>query len=95
MLTYVDAVLRVVLNRLDVNASCISRLLHVAASLYRRTESSGPHPSVNSIAVLVLEILADGLRMKARVLPSTLRSMLEVTVADFSASEKMTSCHSL
>jgi len=75
MLTYVDTVMRVVLNRLHVNASCLSSLLQVTARKIGFDEHS---TSPSSIVLLMFEILGDGLRMKARVLPSTLSSMLEV-----------------
>jgi hypothetical protein len=75
MLTYVDTVMRVVLNRLNVSTSCLSHLLQVTA---RKTDFNGQSALPNSIFLLMFEILGDGLRMKARVLPSTLKSMLEV-----------------
>jgi hypothetical protein len=67
--------MRVVLNRLNVSTSCLSYLLQVTA---RKTDFNGNTASPDTIVLLVFEILGDGLRMKARVLPFTLRSMLEV-----------------
>lgn len=70
------------LVRFRVDATAISRVLHVTSTLYRKnTAQNGVVNGVfqsNNITSTVLEILADGLRMKARVLPSTLISMLEV-----------------
>lgn len=67
--------MRVVLNRLNISASCLSHLLQATAN---KTDFNGHSTSPNSIVLLMFEILGDGLRMKARVLPSTLKSMLEV-----------------
>lgn len=75
MLAYIDTVMRVVLNRLNVDASCLSHLLQATA---RKMDLIGQSASPNSIVLLMFEILGDGLRLKARVLPSTLSSMLEV-----------------
>lgn len=79
MLSYTDTVLRVALNRLNVNTTSLSRLLQVSTTLYRKTTLSDTSPPINGIVLVVFEILSDGLRMKARALPSTLKSMLEVT----------------
>lgn len=78
MLIYVDTVMRVVLNRLNISASCLSHLLQATAN---KTDFNGHSTSPNSIVLLMFEILGDGLRMKARVLPSTLKSMLEAIMA--------------
>jgi hypothetical protein len=76
MLTYVDTAMRAVLNKLNVSTSCLSYLLQVTA---RKTDHNAHNTSpTNSILLLMFEILGDGLRMKARVLPYTLGSMLEV-----------------
>jgi hypothetical protein len=75
MLTYIDILLRAVLNRLNVSSSCLSHLLQVTA---RKTDHNAHSASPNSIILLIFEILGDGLRMKARVLPYTLGSMLKV-----------------
>lgn len=74
MLSYTDTVMRIALNRMNVNASCLSRLLHVTSSLFRKTEAA----HANNLASVVFEVLADGLRLKARIMPATLTAMLEV-----------------
>lgn len=68
-------VIRVVLNRLTVSVSCLSHLLQATA---RKMDFAVQSASPNTIVLLMFEILGDGLRSKARVLPSTLSSMLEV-----------------
>jgi len=79
MLSYTETVLRVALNRLSVKTTSLSRLLHVTSNLYRKAQPYNTTAGQsNAIVPAILEILADGLRMKARVLPSTLTSMLEV-----------------
>ena len=74
MLTYTDAILRIVLTRLEVDTASLSRLIQVTATLYRKSQSS----SSNAILVVIFELLADGLRMKARIPPSAMKAMLEV-----------------
>lgn len=76
-----ETVLRVALLRFHVSAQSLSRILDVTSTLHRRTLSQhgpvGPDQT-NIIAQVILEVLADGLRIKARVLPSTIESILEV-----------------
>ncbi|KAK0459777.1 uncharacterized protein EV420DRAFT_1620288 [Desarmillaria tabescens] len=79
MLTYTDAILRITLTRLAVDKTCLSKLIQVTATLYRKTQSTDSVPS-NAIIAVVLELLSDGLRMKVRVLPITLKAMLEAVM---------------
>ncbi|KAK0483676.1 hypothetical protein IW261DRAFT_1464504 [Armillaria novae-zelandiae] len=79
MLTYTDAILRMTLTRLAVDEECLSKLIQVTATLYRKTQSTDSVPE-NAIIAVVLELLSDGLRMKIRVLPITLKSMLEAVM---------------
>lgn len=78
MLLSTDTVLRIILNRLNVNSHSIIKLLTVTATLYRKTVNDGSSP-VNPIAALINEILVDGLRMKARLTPLTLKALIEVS----------------
>ncbi|RDB21389.1 hypothetical protein Hypma_011626 [Hypsizygus marmoreus] len=87
MLSYVDTVMRVLLNRLNVSTESSSRLLQVTATLYRKTHPNDSTPSMNSVLHLMFEVLADGLRLKARVLPSTIKSMIDaITTTEISGS---------
>ncbi|KAK0210802.1 hypothetical protein DFS33DRAFT_1251098 [Desarmillaria ectypa] len=79
MLTYTDAILRITLTRLAVDEACLSKLIQVTATLYRKTQLTDPVPP-NAIIAVVLELLSDGLRMKVRVLPITLKAMLEAVM---------------
>ncbi|PBK96908.1 hypothetical protein ARMGADRAFT_1010439 [Armillaria gallica] len=79
MLTYTDAILRMTLTRLAVDEECLSKLIQVTATLYRKTQSTDSVPG-NAIIAVVLELLSDGLRMKVRVLPITLKAMLEAVM---------------
>uniref|UniRef100_A0A0W0F9A2 Uncharacterized protein n=1 Tax=Moniliophthora roreri TaxID=221103 RepID=A0A0W0F9A2_MONRR len=72
MLLYTDTVLRVALNRLSVDESTLSRLVHVTSALYRRT---GNESTVNPVSTVLFEILSDGLRMKSRVLSTTIGAL--------------------
>jgi hypothetical protein len=78
-----ETVLRVALLRFHVNTQSLSRILHVTSTLHRRTLSQhgqGGPDQTNTVAQVILEVLADGLRMKVRILPSTLNSILEVSL---------------
>ncbi|KAF7363482.1 hypothetical protein MSAN_01004100 [Mycena sanguinolenta] len=76
MLVCIDSILRGTIHRLNVDASSLSRLIHVSASLYRKNHP-GESTFTNPITLVIFEMLADALRLKTRTLPSTLRSMLE------------------
>ncbi|KAG7452502.1 uncharacterized protein BT62DRAFT_879722 [Guyanagaster necrorhizus] len=75
MLTYTDAILRIALTRLAVDEASLSKLIQVTATLYRKTQTTDSVPT-NTIIAVILELLSDGLRMKVRVLPITLKAML-------------------
>jgi hypothetical protein len=75
--------LRATLCRFHVTTKSLSQLLHVASTLQRKIQASGADTSTgqiqpNIISQVVFEILADGLRLKARVPAGTLASILEV-----------------
>lgn len=80
---YVETVLRVALTRFNVGSQCLSRVLHVTATLFRksqpRVDLTSSHVQPNSISLAVFEILANGLRKEGRVTPSTIASMIEVS----------------
>ena len=77
ILTYTDTVLRVALNRMLVDTPTLARLVQVTATLYRKGATVNGEPS-NNVILVIFEILNDALRLKARVLSGTLKSMLEV-----------------
>ncbi|KAF7294902.1 hypothetical protein MIND_01028100 [Mycena indigotica] len=74
LLICADTILRNILLRLNVEASHISRLLHVTASLQRKTHLSETAP----IIATLFEILTDALRLKNRTPSGTVRALLEV-----------------
>ncbi|KAF5380960.1 hypothetical protein D9615_003973 [Tricholomella constricta] len=87
LLSYIDTVMRVLLNRLNVNADSLARLLQVTNALHRKAQANEPIPVTNSILLLMFEVLGDGLRLKARVPPPTVKSLLEViTTTEISGS---------
>ncbi|KAJ7063344.1 hypothetical protein C8F01DRAFT_1132647 [Mycena amicta] len=69
-----DTILRSLLLRLTVESTCISRLLHVTASLQRKTHLGETAP----IIATLFEILTDALRLKNRTPPGTVKALLEV-----------------
>ncbi|KAF5365590.1 hypothetical protein D9758_003325 [Tetrapyrgos nigripes] len=87
MLGYTDTVLRICLNRLGVDSGSLSKLVQVTATLYRRTQASDKSAPSNVIIQVIFEILSDGLKLKTRTVPATLKSMLEtVMTADMNGS---------
>jgi hypothetical protein len=82
LLSSVETVLRVALTRFNVSTECLSRMLHVTSTLFRKSQSrpgTAGQTQTNTIAMVVFEILAEGLRREGRVTPSTISSMIEVT----------------
>lgn len=84
LLSHVDAVLRAVLARFNVGTQCLSRVLHVTSTLFRkmqpRTATAGQLQH-NAVAMTVFEILADGLRKEGRLTPSTVTCIIEVSTS--------------
>jgi hypothetical protein len=78
MLTYTDTVLRVALNRLNVETEALMHLIQVTTPLFGKTSQGGDLGSnTNPIMQVIFEVLLDALRLKARVLPKTIKAMLE------------------
>ncbi|KAG6850997.1 hypothetical protein H0H93_004484 [Arthromyces matolae] len=73
ILSYADTILRVLLSRSNVGTEGLSRLLQATSSPQRNSANDS-----NNVLNSLLEILCDGLKLKARILPSTLNSILEV-----------------
>ncbi|KAJ7774854.1 hypothetical protein B0H16DRAFT_1508657 [Mycena metata] len=95
MLVCIDAMLRGVLLRLSVDVASLSRVIQVTTSLYRRTHPGESGNPSSPIILIVFEMLADALRLKARTLPGTLRSMLEtiMTPIDHSSTASPATTH--
>ncbi|KAG6814363.1 hypothetical protein H0H92_010949 [Tricholoma furcatifolium] len=83
ILPSIDTVMRVLLSRLKVGVEGLSSLLQVTHTLHRKptaNDASTAHP----ILALLFEVLGDGLRLKARILPSTLNSIAEaITTTEY------------
>jgi len=75
-LPYVDNVLRISLNRHPVDMPSLTKLIKVSASLPAKAQDSAPN-TIDIINVL-FEILLDGLRMKTKMLPLTIKSLIQV-----------------
>ncbi|KAJ7774577.1 hypothetical protein DFH07DRAFT_865871 [Mycena maculata] len=76
LLVCTDTILRGVLHRLNVEVSSLSRLLHVTASMYRKTHPGESVPS-SPIILVIFDMLGETLRLKTRASSPTLRAMLE------------------
>ena len=76
LLQCIDIVLRVALNRLHLDASCLGKLISVT-SPHRPKAQESIQGGVDIINVL-LDILGDGFRMKTKMAPSTIKVLIEV-----------------
>jgi len=84
LLPSINTVLRAALNRLYVDTACLARLSHVSAFHHHPGPVQESTSSAVPVVNVLLEILLDGLRLKARILPMTLKSIIEVEVLDIS-----------
>jgi hypothetical protein len=75
LLPYIDVVLRVALNRLHLDASCLGKLISVNTPHHPKAQES--IQGVDVINVL-FDILGDGFRMKTKIAPSTIKVLIEV-----------------
>ncbi|KAM6500500.1 hypothetical protein JOM56_003514 [Amanita muscaria] len=82
LVPYIENEIRIVLTRTYVNFTSLYRLLCATQSLQRR---NGSLVFANSVTPIIFEILADGLKLKARVQPSTLAALIQVVVFDDSS----------
>ncbi|KAF8894642.1 hypothetical protein BD779DRAFT_1502197 [Infundibulicybe gibba] len=78
MLPYVETIVRIVLQRLNIDTATLAHLLHATTNLYRKFQSRDHSSGSNSLLFVLLEILGDGLRLKARISSQTLRATVEV-----------------
>jgi hypothetical protein len=76
LLPCIDVVLRVALNRLHLDASCLGKLISVTTP-HRSKAQESIQGGVDIINVL-FDILGDGLRMKTKMAPSTIKVLIEV-----------------
>jgi hypothetical protein len=76
LLPYIETTLRVALTRGSITAPCLIEL--ITATQPKVLDSSTPLGKVLSTLV---EILSDSLRLKARVLPTTLKAIIEVSTS--------------
>lgn len=79
LLVNMDTVLRVALVRSHVTAACLTSILQVTASFYRKIESREQALASNKFASTVLELLSEALHIKFRLLPSTLAATVQVS----------------
>jgi hypothetical protein len=71
-------IIRSTLVKFRVTVPSLSRILDVTSSLQRKTRAQDGALHTNNIASAVAEFLVDGLRMKTRIIPSTLTSIIDV-----------------
>ena len=76
LLPCIDVVLRVALNRLHLDASCLGKLISVTTP-HRPKAQESIQGSVDVINVL-FDILGDGFRMKTKMASSTIKVLIEV-----------------
>ncbi|CAA7271679.1 unnamed protein product [Cyclocybe aegerita] len=73
LLPYIDTVLRVALNRLTVSTSCLTSLIKALP----RQKAQESTPGVLDLVAVLFELLHDGLRMKTKMLPATVNSLVD------------------
>ena len=73
-----ETVLRAALVRSHIDASCLTRVLQITASFYRKMESREEAFMSNVFAFAVFEVLSDALHAKCRLPPTTMASAIEV-----------------
>lgn len=77
-----ETMLRIALAKFYVSTESLSRVLHVTSTLHRKsrtvTQGQPSHPQSNNIANIILEMLTNGLRLKVRMQPATMISILDV-----------------
>lgn len=76
-LPYVDTLLRAALNRLHVNSPSLIRLLDVASAFQPKIHQESS--TVFDVFNTLVEILADGLRMKTKALPLAIKCLADVS----------------
>lgn len=78
-----DTVVRTALNRLQVKPACISRLIQVAAPTRSKVKAQESIPGFLNLIDVLFEILLDGLRMKTKMLPLTIKTLIDVGILKF------------
>uniref|UniRef100_A0A8H8CNC3 Phorbol-ester/DAG-type domain-containing protein n=1 Tax=Psilocybe cubensis TaxID=181762 RepID=A0A8H8CNC3_PSICU len=93
LLPYIETVVRAVSNRLHVKVSSLTILIQAAIlSRPKNTENNG----TLDIVALLFEILLDGFRMKTKILPLTIKSLIEcLTTSEDANTLPPSSTHSL
>jgi hypothetical protein len=74
LLQYIDVVLRVALNRLHLDVSCLGKLISVT-TVHRPKAQESLHSDIVSV---LFDILGDGFRMKTKMAPLTIKTLIEV-----------------
>ena len=64
------------LNRLHLDASCLCKLISVTTS--HRLKVQEPTQGGVDVVHVLFDILGDGLRMKTKMAPSTIKILIEV-----------------
>ncbi|PPQ66076.1 hypothetical protein CVT26_010818 [Gymnopilus dilepis] len=77
-LPYVDTLLRAALNRLHVNSPSLIRLLDVASAFQPKIHQESS--TVFDVFNTLVEILADGLRMKTKALPLAIKCLADTLI---------------
>ena len=79
-----ENVLRVALIRSRVSPACLTSVLQITASFYRKIEPREQAFTANVFASAVFEMLSDALRIRSRLPPPTMAAALEVRLELFS-----------
>lgn len=74
----IDVVLRVALNRLHLDAPCLSKLISVTTPHRPKAQESIQVQGGVDVINVLFDILGDGFRMKTKMAPSTIKILIEV-----------------
>lgn len=78
MFLQADLIVRTLMLRLNVKASTLVRLLQVTGPFHRKAATAAESTTPQSIILTsLLDVLGEGLKMKARVTPLTIKAILE------------------
>ncbi|KAI0054105.1 hypothetical protein FA95DRAFT_1480391 [Auriscalpium vulgare] len=84
LLLYLDTTLRALLLRFQVPRQNMTRTLEIIGEVFRRPKKQGAATSgitLNPVSTTFCEILSEGFRGKARILPVTLTAMIETLIS--------------
>lgn len=77
-----EVVLRIALGKFSVDRKVLAYFVQTTSTLYRkpRTQRAGTESILNKVDELLFEIIASGLRLRARLSAATVQAIIEVSI---------------